>query len=562
MLCPKCAADNPLDAMRCSSCGDSLSVAVLEVVRGDLAEKIRFLRPRPYVLGRARHNDIALNEPSISKLHARIDYQEGRFFIEDAGSLHGVYVNAAKVRRAELTPGSQIQLGNVTLKFSLLGSEGATGGMAKLPWVEQQQLLLSLVQTLNSTLVLSQVLEQVLDAIMRITGAERGFLLLADGSTTSARYPAVAGLRLRVARGRAEGGTGSGYGISAAIVRRALETGEVVSTLRGLDEAAEAETAALIRPDEDTHPVQTVVCLPLRSPRAGADGVGVFPRALGVLYVDNAGSAEPFSGDALRAAEALARHAALAIENAQLFEREQHTIEELQKAQKQLLQSEKLATIGQMAAGIAHELNTPLTYIMGNLELLELQDLPPNQREMLSSIGRGADRIRALAQRLLAFSRPGREEMTPLVVNDVVERSLELCQYQMASGRIRLERRLEGDLPRVLGVSNQLEVALINLVVNAVHAMGEKGGTLTVSTRRRGDDVEISVTDEGPGIPEKIRPSLFEPFVTTKPEGKGTGLGLSTVLMVVERHDGRVDFETEEGSGTTFRITLPPAPAQ
>ena len=512
-------------------------------------------------LWRARHSDITLNEPSISKLHARIDYQEGRFFIEDAGSLHGVYVNAAKVRRAELSPGSQIQLGNVTLKFSLLGAETATGAMGKLPWVEQQQLLLSLVQTLNSTLVLSQVLEQVLDAIMHITGAERGFLLLADGAPTSARYPAVAGLRLRVARGRAEGGTGSGHGISAAIVRRALETGEVVSTIRGLEEATRAETGAL-RPDEDTHPVQTVVCLPLRSPRSGADGTGAFPRALGVLYVDNAGSAEPFSGDALRAAEALARHAALAIENAQLFEREQHTIEELQKAQKQLLQSEKLATIGQMAAGIAHELNTPLTYMMGNLELLELQDLSANQREMLSSIGRGADRIRALAHRLLAFSRPGREEMAPLVVNDLVERSLELCQYQIASGRVILVRHLEPDLPRVLGVSNQLELALINLVVNAVHAMGEKGGTLTVVTRRRGDDVEVSVADEGPGIPERIRGSLFEPFVTTKPEGKGTGLGLSTVLMVVERHNGSVDFDTEEGRGTTFRLTLPPAASQ
>jgi signal transduction histidine kinase len=557
MLCPKCAAENPLDATRCSSCGDSLSVAVLEVVRGEVAEKIRFLRPRPYVVGRARHNDIALNEPSISKLHARIDYQDGRFFVEDSGSLHGVYVNAAKVRRAELTPGSQIQLGNVTLKFSLLGAESATGAMAKLPWVEQQQLLLSLVQTLNSTLVLSQVLEQVLDAIMHITGAERGFLLLADGAPASTRYPAVAGLRLRVARGRAEGGTASGYGISAPIVRKALETGEVVSTIRGLEEATQAETGAL-RPDEDTYPVQTVVCLPLRSPRAGADGAGAFPRALGVLYVDNAGSAEPFSGDALRAAEALARHAALAIENAQLFEREQHTIEELQEAQKQLLQSEKLATIGQMAAGIAHELNTPLTYIMGNLELLELQDLTANQREMLSSIGRGADRIRTLAHRLLAFSRPGREEMAPLVVNDVVERSLELCQYQIASGRVILDKHLQGDLPRVVGVSNQLELALINLVVNAVHAMGEKGGTLTVSTRRRGDDVEISVADEGTGIPDKIRGSVFEPFVTTKPEGKGTGLGLSTVLMIVERHGGRVDFDTEEGRGTTFRVSLPP----
>jgi len=558
MLCPKCAAENPLDATRCSNCSDSLSVAVLEVIRGELPEKIRFLKPRPYAIGRARHNDIALNEPSISKLHARIDYQGGRFFVEDAGSMHGVYVNATKIRRVELVPGSQIQLGNVTLKFSPLGSESATGAMAKLPWVEQQQLLLQLVQTLNATLVLSPVLEQVTDAIMHITGAERGFLLLSDNSPAASRYPIVAGLRLRVVRGRADAKAQNGHGISGPIVRRALETGEVISTLRSRGEVVSLPPPA--RPDEDTHPVQTIVCLPLRSPRAGANGAGGFPRAIGVLYVDNAGSAQPFSEDALRAAEALARHAALAIENAQLFEREQHTIEELQKTQKQLLQSEKLATIGQMAAGIAHELNTPLTYIMGNLELLELQELSAAQREMLSSIARGSERIRTLAQRLLAFSRPAREEMAPLSVNDVVERTLELCQYQIASGRVSLAKALAPDLPRVLGVSNQLEMALINLVVNAVHAMGEKGGTLSVATRRRGDDVEISVADEGPGIPEKVRTSLFEPFVTTKPEGKGTGLGLSTVLMVVERHNGHVDFDSEEARGTTFRITLPPAP--
>jgi signal transduction histidine kinase len=559
MLCPKCAAENPLDATRCSKCSDSLSVAVLEVIRGELPEKIRFLKPRPYEVGRARHNDIALNEPSISKLHARIDYQGGRFFIEDAGSMHGVYVNATKIRRVELTPGAQVQLGNITLKFSPLGSEGATGAMAKLPWVEQQQLLLQLVQTLNSTLVLSPVLEQVTDAIMHITGAERGFLLLADNSPAASRYPVVAGLRLRVARG-SDPAAANGHGISGSIVRRALESGEVSSMVRGQGEKPGA-TPQPGRMGDDDGQVQRIVCLPLRSPRAGADGAGGFPRALGVLYVDNTGSSERFSDDALRAAEALARHAALAIENAQLFEREQHTIEELQKAQKQLLQSEKLATIGQMAAGIAHELNTPLTYIMGNLELLELQELSGTQREMLSSIARGADRIRSLAHRLLAFSRPAREEMTPLAVNDVVERSLELCQYQIASGRVTLAKTLEPDLPRVLGVSNQLETALINLVVNAVHAMGEKGGTLGVATRRRGDDVEVSVSDEGPGIAERIRANIFEPFVTTKPEGKGTGLGLSTVLMVIERHNGHIDFDTEEGRGTTFRVTLPPAPA-
>ena len=555
MRCPKCSAENPLDAARCVACDESLTVAVLEVIRGELPEKIRFLRPRPYSVGRARTNDIPLNEPSISKVHAQLDYADGHFFIEDADSLHGVYVNASKVRRVELTPGAQIQLGNLTLKYSPLGTERSTGAMGKLPWVEQQQLLLSLVQTVNATLVLSQVSEQVLDAVMQITGAERGFLLLADTSTGAGRYPTVAGLRLRAARGRTELTPGAeGHGISPAIIRQALESGTIVSST--LPPAGE---------DEATWPGgtggvhRTVVCIPLRSPRAGADTTGSFPRPRGVLYVDNAGSAEPFSPDSLRTVEALARHAALAIENAQLFEREQRTIEELQQTQKQLLQSEKLATIGQMAAGIAHELNTPLTYIVGNLELLELQQLTPVQREMLSAVARGAERIRALARRLLAFSRPAEEEMVPLAPNDVIERSLELCQYQMASGRVQLVKRLAPDLPRVLGVSNQLELALINLVVNAVHAMAEKGGALTVTSTRRGDEVEVAVSDEGPGIPENIRARLFEPFVTTKPEGMGTGLGLSTILMVVERHKGRIDVTTEPGRGTTFRLLLPAA---
>jgi len=554
MQCPKCGEPNPPSESRCVSCGASLSVAVLEVVRGDLAEKIRFLRPRSHTIGRARHNDIALNEPSISKVHARLEYEAGRFTLEDADSRHGVYVNAAKVKRAELVPGAQIQLGNVTLKFSLLGAESATGAMGKLPWVEQQQLLLSLVQTLNATLVLSQVLEQVLDAVMQITGAERGFLLLADGSPDAARFPAVTGLRLRVARARegASSGAAEGQSISGSIVRRVMETGDTVASTPGKDLRS--------TPDPEGAP-HTVPCLPLRSPRAGADGAGSFPRPLGVIYVDNSGSAEAFSRDALRAVEALARHAALAIENAQLFEREQRTIEELKRAQKQLLQSEKLATIGQMAAGIAHELNTPLTYIMGNLELLALQEITPAQREMLEAVTRGADRIRTLAHRLLAFSRPGREEMVALAPNDVVERSLELCQYQISSGRIQLVRKLAPDLPRVLGVSNQLEMALINLVINAVHAMAEKGGILTVGSCRQGEEVLITVSDEGPGVPEAVRESLFEPFVTTKPEGRGTGLGLSTVLMVVERHQGRIDFTTEEGRGTTFSLRLPVAAA-
>ena len=149
--------------------------------------------------------------------------------------------------------------------------------------------------------------------------------------------------------------------------------------------------------------------------------------------------------------------------------------------------------------------------------------------------------------------------MIPITINDLIERSLELCHYQVLKGGVVLRKQIETGLPRVLGVPNQLEMALINLTINAVHAMEGTGGNLTVSAAAKGGQVEISVSDQGPGIPLQVQPTMFEPFVTTKPEGKGTGLGLSTVLMVVERHKGRIDFTTAPGQGTTFRITLPAA---
>jgi signal transduction histidine kinase len=551
MRCPRCGKENAPDAHRCVHCGSTLSLAVLEVVRGSLPEKIYFLKPRTVTLGRARHNDLYLTEPSISKVHARIAYEAGRFTIEDQKSLHGVYVNAAKVQKTELAPGAQVQLGNVTLKFSLLGAEGSTDQFAEFPWIEQQQLLLSLVQTLNSTLVLNQVLEQVLDAVMRITRAERGFLLLADSSEEARRYQPIAGLRLRVGRRKgAPAPISDVQGISTSVVRKALETGETVATGNAVADPALGTAQSVILMD-----LRTIVCIPLRSPRTEMDGDGG-PRALGAIYVDNQETSAPFSTESLRAAEALARHAALAIENAQLFEREQRTIEELRQAQNQLLQAEKLATIGRMAAGIAHELNTPLTYIMGNLELLQTHTLTEAQQDMLSSVSRGAERLKSLAQSLLAFSRPSDEELVPLSANEVIERSLELCHYQILKGGVQLRKDLAPSLPPIRGVSNQLEMALINLVVNAIHAMSS-GGLLTVTSAANGDGVEIAVADTGPGIPDDIKASIFEPFVTTKPEGRGTGLGLSTVLMVVERHGGRIDFVTRPGTGTTFRISLP-----
>src|SRR6185295_14366088 len=150
--------------------------------------------------------------------------------IEDQGSLHGIYVNAAKVPRAVLSSGDVVQLGNLTLKYSRPSLEGSTAAAAEFPWVEQQQLLLSLVQTLNSSLVLSQVQEQVLDAVMRITRADRGFLLLAEGPAEKEDVESIAGLHVRLGRRRGESlPLAEASGISRSVVRKALETGETVA---------------------------------------------------------------------------------------------------------------------------------------------------------------------------------------------------------------------------------------------------------------------------------------------------------------------------------------------
>ena len=245
------------------------------------------------------------------------------------------------------------------------------------------------------------------------------------------------------------------------------------------------------------------------------------------------------------------------VENALVFAREQQTIEELRRTQQQLLHSEKLATIGMMAAGIAHELNTPLTYILGNIELLTLRELPEEQRGLLDSIEKGALRLKDLAQNLLAFSRPSKEEPVATSANDLIERSLEMCHYPILKGGVRVERQLSEGLPLLRVVPSDIETALINLIINAVQVI-PRGGTLTLRSRALDNGmIEITVGDTGPGIPETLRARIFEPFVTSKPEGQGTGLGLSTTSLIIERHGGKIDFTTQIGRGTEFRVLLP-----
>ncbi|HEX4628710.1 MAG TPA: ATP-binding protein, partial [Gemmatimonadales bacterium] len=251
-------------------------------------------------------------------------------------------------------------------------------------------------------------------------------------------------------------------------------------------------------------------------------------------------------------------------------------VTEQQALETQLVQSEKLAAVGQLVSGVAHELNNPLTSIAGLSEfLLEQKELGRKDRGHLQVIQEQAERAGRIVRNLLTFARKGSggAERVPVDLNDVIRRTLSLTAYDLKLKDITVERELSGALPDVFGDRHGLQQVVLNLVTNAAHAVAEnpreRPRQITVSTWFDGQ-VHLRVADTGPGIPDEIAQSVFTPFFTTKEPGKGTGLGLSITYSIVESHGGQITLEPQSarggggaggGGGAAFRVDLPPAPA-
>lgn len=241
-------------------------------------------------------------------------------------------------------------------------------------------------------------------------------------------------------------------------------------------------------------------------------------------------------------------------------------VTEQQALETQLVQSEKLAAVGQLVSGVAHELNNPLTSIAGLSEfLLEQKELGKKDRGHLQVIQEQAERAGRIVRNLLTFARKGATERVPVDLNDVIRRTLSLMAYDLKLKDISVERELSGVLPEVLGDRHGLQQVVLNLVSNAAQAVAEnpreRTRDVTVSTWFDGQ-VHLRVADNGPGIPDDLLPSVFTPFFTTKEPGKGTGLGLSITYSIVESHGGQITIEPRgPRGGAAFRVDLPPAPA-
>jgi signal transduction histidine kinase len=236
--------------------------------------------------------------------------------------------------------------------------------------------------------------------------------------------------------------------------------------------------------------------------------------------------------------------------------------EKLQKTQAQLIQSEKLASVGQLTAGIVHDVKNPLAVIKGLAEELHEEfGLDPTTREQLNTIRQSATKANTIVTDLLKFARQSTPDLHRRDMRETIHSSLRLTEYLTRKGGVEVVVDMPDDPVMVTYDAQQIEQVLINLISNAVHAM-KGGGTLRVNLGQADRALAIAVQDTGTGIARENLARIFDPFFTTKPEGEGTGLGLSVSYGIVSNHGGKIDVESKLGWGTTFTILLPETPPQ
>ncbi|MFQ5720203.1 MAG: ATP-binding protein, partial [Acidobacteriota bacterium] len=239
----------------------------------------------------------------------------------------------------------------------------------------------------------------------------------------------------------------------------------------------------------------------------------------------------------------------------------QDSMEKLQRTQEQLVQAEKLSAVGELVSGVAHELNNPLTGVLGYAQLLLGRDVSPKVKKQLSTIYKEATRCQKIVQNLLTFARKHRPEKSYVDINEIILATVELRSYQMRVDNVDLLTDLEKNLPKTMADYHQFQQVFINIINNAHHAMveGNGRGSLLIRSRVREGRIVVSFEDDGPGIPEEALGKIFDPFFTTKDVGKGTGLGLSLSYGIVQEHGGSIRAGNRDDGrpGAVFDVELP-----
>jgi signal transduction histidine kinase len=540
------------------------------VILGGEMEGTRFLLKGPTLtLGRRSDNDICLPiDPRISRSHARLTQQsEDVWLLEDLGSVNGTFVGQRRINTpAVLRPNDRFRMGRTWMTLEIkredtAGTEAlqsvrlddtgdkpfhadsvvysvAAGGdadaqremSAPLRYLQVYQ---RVGQALRSTLDVVELGNTIMDAVMDSLPAERAFLLLLD--------PDSGDLAPRVARWRPDIETDAAQvAISRHMVNKAMQERLTIMTTDAMSDERFQGLASV----HDLR-IRSAVCAPLVHKND----------VLGVIYLDSTSATHVFGeGDADLLAS-VATQASVAIVNAQLFTDLRNAYEDLQSAQEQLLRSQTLSTIGALAATVAHDMINIVTPLQPLIDLMLADaDVDSESEEV---VRRQTKRLAALAERLMSFSHVEKMRLKPANINTVATSTLSLLNTEFNHRRVRVCQHLEEGLPEVMVDETQMDRVFLNLCLNAVEALQEtKNPELTIRTYQDQDEVVISFTDNGPGIPADTKQDIFDPFYSTKKTGTGLGL-FSCQRIVQDDHGGVIEFESQPGINTTFTVRLP-----
>ena len=413
---------------------------------------------------------------------------------------------------------------------------------------EQLSALNRISLTVSSSLQVEEVLANTIDLIIGVlqVGSVRVYFLAEGGEH----------LYLAAARGLSRE-----FVENPLVQRRALGEGLLGDVaLQGETVIAEdtSQVGALYREAVQKEGLQSVAYIPLRSKG----------RTVGVLSASSHFS-EKFSSQQIEFLTSIGNQIGMAVENANLYEKTRKALEDVSAAQEQVMRTEKLASLGKLAATIAHEINNPiavvLTYIRLMLKLIGRQHFTPERLEdinrYLATMEAETSRCGEIVKNLLAFARQSHIDMKANSIKKIIDRTLPLVSHDLELRGIRLVKKLEEHIPDVQCDFKQIQQVVLNVLSNAAEAMTEGGAViLQVCRAAKEDYVEVVVTDTGCGIPPENMKDIFEPFFTTKEQGKGVGLGLAVVYGIVARHHGTVEVESPPvggESGSRFRIRLP-----